>query len=307
MAEFSRTDSVFRIASVSAPNRNPEHDEFSTSRLDFAEPSVPTILCGDFNAIFDRAKDRRGSDPAVSVRESFVSLELLFREFCVLDVWRHLPPDLRAYTWLKPDGSLSSSIYLIGLTSTWLHLVSSCSIVPCPFSDHDAVFLDFSIPESSPRGPGKWKLNVSIFRDPVFSKLLVTSGLDRGCVSPLFHLFRISGTEARNIKKSLAVHHCSGSHNERFLSRSVLSALACHLKGRIDDGVVSLMPVYEQVLDQPASFDLTEAEGARVRSRVKWDEEGETSSRFFLRLEKKRGTESWISQWFFQWGGCNGC
>ena len=117
---------MFRIASVSAPNRNPEHDEFSTSRLDFAEPSVPTILCGDFNAIFDGAKDRRGSDPAVTVRESFVSLELLFREFCVLDVWRHL-----------------------------------------------------------------------------FSKLLVTSGLDGGCVSPLFHLFRIGGTEARNISKVL--------------------------------------------------------------------------------------------------------
>ena len=46
------------------------------------------------------------------------------------------------------------------------------------------------------------------------------------------------------------------------------------------------MPVYERVLAQLASFDLTEAEGARVRSRVKWAEEGETSSRFFLRLEK---------------------
>ena len=91
------------------------------------------------------------------------------------------------------------------------------------------------------------------------------------------------------------------------MSRSVLSALVCHLKGRIDDGIVSLMPVYERVLAQLASFDLTEAEGALVRSCVKWAEEGETSSRFFLRLEKKRGTESWISQWFFQWGGCNGC
>ena len=113
--------------------------------MGFADPSAPTILCGDFNAVFDRVKDCLGSDPAVTVLESFVSLELLFREFCVLDVWRHLPPDLRAYTWLRPDGSLSSRIYLIGLTSTSLHLVSSCSIVPCPFSDHDTVFLGFSI------------------------------------------------------------------------------------------------------------------------------------------------------------------
>lgn len=76
---------------------------------------------------------------------------------------------------------------------------------------------------------------------------------------------------------------------------SFLRALACHLKGRIDDGMVSLMSLYERVLAQLAFFDLTEAERARVRSRVKWAEEGETSSRFFLRLEKKQGTESWIS------------
>ena len=101
MAEFSRRDSVVRIVSVYAPNWNPEHDEFFTSCLDLTDPSVPTILGGDFNAVFDRARDRRGSDPTVTVRETFVSLELRFKEFCVLDVWRHLHPDLRAYTWLK--------------------------------------------------------------------------------------------------------------------------------------------------------------------------------------------------------------
>ena len=168
MAEFSRTDSVFRIASVYVPNRNPERHEFFPSCLDFADPSVPMILCGDFNAVFDRAKDPRGSDPSVTVRESFASPELLFQEFCVLDVWRHLHPDLCAYTWLKPDGSLSSCIDLIGFPSIWVHLVSSCTIVPCPFSDHGAVFLGFSIPESFPCGPVTWKLNVSILRDPVF-------------------------------------------------------------------------------------------------------------------------------------------
>ena len=34
-----------------------------------------------------------------------------------MDVWRHLHPDLRAFTWLKPDGSLSSRIDLIGFPS----------------------------------------------------------------------------------------------------------------------------------------------------------------------------------------------
>ena len=146
---------MFSIAPVYAPNRNPECDKFFTSRVDFADPSVPMILCGDFNAVFDRAKDRQGSDPVVTIGESFVSLELLFREFCVLDVWRHLHPDLHTFTWLKPDCSLSSHIDLIEFPSIWVHLVSSCTVVPCPFSDHDAVFLGFSIPESFPRGPGR--------------------------------------------------------------------------------------------------------------------------------------------------------
>ena len=85
-----------------------------------------------------------------------------------MDVWRHLHPDLHAYTGLNPDGSLYPRIDFIGFPSTWLHLVSSCSIVPRPFSDHDTVYLGFPIPEPFPLGPGRWKVNVSILRDPVF-------------------------------------------------------------------------------------------------------------------------------------------
>ena len=128
-------------------------------------------------------------------------MKLLFREFCVTDVWRHLHPDLRAYTWLKPDGSLSSRIDLLGFPSIWLHLLSPCSIVLCPFSDNDAVFLDFSIPEPISRGPGRWKRNVSFLKDPAFIKALSDFWPRwrlRKTSAP-FHLFKIGGTVAKNI------------------------------------------------------------------------------------------------------------
>ena len=177
--------------------------------------------------------------------------------------------------------------------------MSSCSIVPCPFSDHDAVFFGFSIPESFPRGPGRCKLNVPILRDLVFFQTVSDFWPRWRSRKPSFSFLQNWWDGGKGHLKSLAVRHCSGAHNKRSLSRSVLSALVCHLKGRINDGIFSLMPVYERVLAQLASFDLTEAEGARVRSRVKWAEEGETSSSFFLRLEKKRGTDSWIPQCVF--------
>ena len=64
------------------------------------------------------------------------------------------------------------------------------------------------------------------------------------------------------------VRHCSNARNERSLSRSVLSALACHLKGRVDDGVVSLMPVYERVLAQLAAFAESWISAMRVSNVV---------------------------------------
>ena len=40
---------------------------------------------------------------------------------------------------------------------------------------------------------------------------------------------------------------------------------------------------------------MAEAEGARLCSRVRWAEEGEMSSRFFLRQERRRGADGWFS------------
>ena len=39
------------------------------------------------------------------------------------------------------------------------------------------------------------------------------------------------------------------------------------------------------------SLEIEEAEGAKIRSKAQWREDGETSSRYFCSLEKKRGTE----------------
>ena len=173
--------------------------------------------------------------------------------------------------------------------------MSSCSIVPCPFSDNDAVFLGFSIPEPIPHGPGRWKLNVSILKVPAFIKAVSDFWPRCRFRKRSFPSLQDLLDRDKEHLKSLAVCHVSNVRNERSLSRSVLSALARHPKGRVDDGVVSLMPVYKRFLAQLAAFDLAEAAGTWVRSRIKWAEEGETSSRFFLRMEEKWGAESWIS------------
>ena len=52
---------------------------------------------------------------------------------------------------------------------------------------------------------------------------------------------------------------------------------------------------YELVLAELASLNQIDAEGAQVRSRIQWAEEGKSSSSFFLRSERKKGADAWIS------------
>ena len=56
-----------------------------------------------------------------------------------------------------------------------------------------------------------------------------------------------------------------------------------------------LLGAYETTLSKIASLDLVAAEGSRIRVRVCWAEEGESSTKYFFRLEKKNCTEAWIS------------
>ena len=150
--DFSLGDCSFRVASIYAPNRNPERNMFFETTTDLLDPSIPTFLCGDLNCVSERNLDRCGSDPSDSSRESSLNLHSLFNECCVTDIWRHLNPDLPGYTWLKPDGSISSRIDMIGCPVSWLHLVEDISVFPCPYSDHSALVLDVSTSSTMPRG-----------------------------------------------------------------------------------------------------------------------------------------------------------
>lgn len=148
MAEFTYQGTSFRLACVYAPNRNPERDGFFATIESFIDPAVPTLVCGDFNAVFDRGLDRSSttSDPS---RESCDTLLSLFRQCCIVDIWRVLQPLTTAFTWSRPDGTLSSRIDYIGCPYPWIHRVSFCDILPCPFSDHSSVLLHVTIPAPS--------------------------------------------------------------------------------------------------------------------------------------------------------------
>ena len=295
LAEFRLRDVTFRVACIYAPNRNPDRDAFFNFVSSQIDPSFATLVCGDFNTVFDRSMDRRGSDPLDSSRESSAALLSLFRDCGTIDIWRSLHPATVAFSWLRSDGTLSSKIDLIGCPYAWIHLVQSCDMLACPFSDHCAVFLSVPIPEPIPRGPGRWKLNISILKDAGFRSSVSDFWAGWKTRKQSFDSLQLWWDTGKNHLKNLAIRFCNSKSKERNQARSLLLSLAQHLKAQIDVGRVSLLNVYESTLSKIASLDRVAAEGARIRSRTRWAEEGETSSRYFFRLEKKNGVEEWFS------------
>lgn len=294
MAGFKFHGISFRVVCLYAPNRNPDRDDFFAFCESSVDPSIPTLLCGDFNAVFDRALDRRGSNVFDTARESCVTLSALFDGCCVADVWHILHPSQVGFSWIKSDGSFASHIDLVGCPFSWLHCVQACDLLSCPFLDHSAILLKCPIPEPLPRGPGRWRLNISILSDVAFVNAVKAFWASWRRYKTSFDSLQSWWDCGKERVKGIAIKLCDRKSKDSKQCRSLLVNLADHLKSKIDLGMVSLLEVYESVLSHIAEIDLSVARGAQVRSRIRWAEEGETSSRYFFRLEKKRGAENWI-------------
>ena len=293
--EFSFHGVTFRVLCIYAPNRNPARDLFFNQLDVLVDPATPTVLCGDFNTVFDRGLDRVGSSPDDVSRESTASLARLFSSCCVVDIWRCLHPTTRAFSWSRWDGSISSRIDLFGCPYPWIASVSACEILPCPFSDHCAVSLNVDVPHAVRRGPGRWKLNISLLEDEEYVSLISRFLVDWRRCQNRFSSPSKWWEECKVRIKSLSINYGVTKSKKTRSLRDLLVRLADHLKSKLDGGNSSCLGPYNSTLAELAKLDLQAAQGAQVRSRVKWVEEGESSSAFFLRLERKRGVDRQIS------------
>ena len=292
--EFSFRNQSFRVCCLYAPNRNPARDQFLDGIHPKVDPSIPTLLCGDFNTVFDRSLDRHGSVPSDSSRESTTSLRGLFDACCVLDIYRYLHPISPGFTWTKWNGALASRIDLVGVPFLWITSVNSWSVVPCPFSDHCGVLTPVFVPDTVPPGPGLWKLNTAILKESEYVQLVTDFWRTWQGSKTVFASLRKWWEDGKNRLKGLTIDYCKSRSSTEKRNRDTLVNLIAHLKAKVDAGSVSCVTPYQSALSTLAALDREAARGVQVRSRITWVEEGETSTSYFFRLERKRSVDRWI-------------
>ena len=87
----------------------------------------------------------------------------------MIDLWRNKHPTQRQYTWHNATHTIRCRLDKIYVQ---LDLIrdASASITACPFSDHSNVTVCINPPNSSTRGRGTWKLNISDCQIPTVAK-----------------------------------------------------------------------------------------------------------------------------------------
>ena len=136
--------------------------------------NIAPIICGDFNMVEDREKDRRGGTFLARHTYGKSALNDLIEGFDLVDIWRQKNPDRRQFTWHSPDESIHSRLDRIYLPKNFVCSVFNSYIRHFVWSDHDVCGVKFTLPNSTIKGKGYWKLNTNFLSHENFQNKIQT-------------------------------------------------------------------------------------------------------------------------------------
>ena len=285
-------DFNLNLVNLYVPTIPAERKIFFQSVPSFFLPNSRLLIGGDMNC-FDSTLDKLGR--SVSLDSGFSDL----KSCCNLrDAWRLLHPRDRQFTWFSPDHSIASRLDTFLVPRLLCNQVTRCGILPCVFSDHNFVILDYDIAALPLRGPGVWKFNNSFLDDESFC-LEILDLIEQ------FLAFRHCFASQRDFWECLksdikltAIAFSRRKHRLLSSQKVFLTNRLIALKNRLASGDVSASPEILTLEAALRSLLDSELEGSKIRSRVKWAEEGESPSGFFLGLENERHEKGSVSSVF---------
>ena len=279
----------YRIIGVYAPNNGKERITFFQEELHNIIESdnfvAENYVGGDYNCTMDTDLDRFN---CISTNNDIgrKDLQHFIKKYQLEDIWRTKYPKHKKYTYF---GDNKGSRIDYWLTSTSLNRqIDEVDSYYNPFSDHHGIKL--AVETKTPEiGKGIWKMNNSLINKPEFEEKLKT----------MWHLWQTKKEEyddislwwdlgkikIKELSKTFAIEHS-------ILNKSKI----CELENEItylsnsksdNNKLESLKAEHRDLLS-------AQCEGARIRSRLKWWEEGETSTKYFHDLERtKAKSKTW--------------
>ena len=254
-------------------------------RLDNIKSTYSTenvIIGGDLNLVHDEFLDK------CPTRFSSSHPNSTFTNFCndhgLTDAWRHLNPGILKFSWFNSNYKSRIDNWLIA--NNLLNYNLSSDISAAPLTDHSVILL-YVKPNNRRTCSNKyWKFNSSLIKSDDYCqkiKSLITEIINSEELTTPVKKWEFLKYKIRQFTILFSKKSKKDFEKKELNIIKQLNVYCNKLNPTEDDKqkILNLQPELDEMYIQ-------RAQGAFIRSRAKWIEEGEKNSAYFCGLEKRR-------------------
>ena len=277
----------YRIVIIYSPcsslNNGLQQINFFVGLHDLLNDSVDaeTLLGGDYNCTMRPEIDRINCTSKDNDK-GHTALHQLAQTHDLEDIWRIQNPDKKQYTWFGHNNKASRIDFW--LTSASLNgQIEKISSHYFPFSDHHGTRIELRTHEIK-TGKGVWKMNGEHILTQEYKEQLTrmwqdwqTKKHEFGDITKWWDLGKI---QIKRFTRNFSIEQSIRKKSKLNELEEEITQLKNSMSNA--DRLIQLQNEHDDILTK-------DIEGARVRSRLQWWEEGEKSSKYFHSLEKRNG------------------
>ena len=249
------------------------------------------VIGGDFNCCLREIDRSSGTNTNDTSRNGLINL---MRELCLTDIWQKTHPHSPGFTWssTNTDNTVYSRLDYIMLSAGMPFKQCGAEIktvissqIGKRITDHKALIHTMKISDNC-RGPGYWKLNASFLHDAPYieqvNKIIRNTLHDETVDSHMikWELFKLKVKEFSIRYGILKAKEKDNRIKDLEKQRDQLDPEDTDSRKNLEN---DLSDLYNEKVT-----------GARIRSRAKWYEQGEKSSKYFMGLENRHQSNNVI-------------
>ena len=288
----------FKILNIYAENDYAKRIDQLKKINQIVENETNYINCGDFNCIEDYQldcihKNHRNFRYRKRDREILIDMR---ETHGYVDTFRELHPTLKQFTFTHSSIPYRARLDRIYVHRSMMNRITSTSIHPATFSDHDLYMIHIKSDAESERirwGKGLWKHNASLLEKRENLQYIENAWM-----------------EWRDQKYLMENQMDWWEHGKRFIkdeemklgriTKSRMSEEERQLREELNSEMKkteqSTPGKIREIKDKLNEIDQKKLNGAATRSRVDWAEKGEKCTSYFFNLEKKNSHNKQISE-----------
>ena len=280
------------LGSIYGPNE--DNPEFYTEAIQQIEsiPNDNRIIDGDYNLVLDLEKDKKGGRRTTN-KKSQILINNWMEETDLIDICRFQHTDSRVFTWHRKRPypifcRLDFFLVSYGITEN----IETSNISPGYKSDHSLISINF-FPIMCERGKGFWKLNCSHLKDLDYVKLMketITDTINMNKNANPTLLWDVVKMTVRGESSKYGSKIKKKRDKQMENLENQIQNLENRLSSCYNLTQEEINSTEEEITikkEQLTCIIKKKLEGAIIRSRIQWYEEGESNSKYFFNLEKR--------------------